>query len=269
MMQKNLDESKRDEVNREKILGRESNDIAFESGVHPSKIPRHIAVIMDGNRRYGKKKYGFATKGHWDGSKKLVDFAQWCQSEGVQILSVYAFSMENWNRDSSEVSALMKIFAKYCDEVRVEALKRGIRVHVLSTETQQIPHDVKMGIKRLTEDTAHCDKFIMNICLSYGGRGEIVNACKSIVDDVNQKKMRLEDVTEAEFGSRMLTSHCDVDPDLVIRTSGEMRISNFLLWQIAYSELYFLDIHWPEITKSDLIRVIRNYAQERKRRFGK
>lgn len=263
------EQSKHDDSNRNKILQEESEETIYESGVHPSKVPRHIAVIMDGNRRYGKKRYGFATKGHWDGSKKLVDFAQWCQSEGIQILSVYAFSTENWNRDPSEVIALMKIFAKYCEEIRVQALKRGIRVRVLSTETHQIPNDVKLGIKKLTEDTAHCDSFIMNICLSYGGRGEILNACKSIVADVEQKKIRARDVTEAEMGKRMLTSHCDVDPDLVIRTSGEMRISNFLLWQIAYSEIYFLDMQWPEITKKDLMQVIQNYAQERERRYGK
>lgn len=239
-----------------------------ESGVELQHVPNHIAVIMDGNRRYGKAKYGSISKGHWDGSKKLVEFSKWCLAEQIQIVTVYAFSTENWSRDANEISSLMKIFSKYCDELREEAVKRGIKIRVLSTEGEKLPSDVQTGIKRMVEETAKGDKLLMNICLSYGSRGEIVNACKSIFSDIQQEKIQLQDISEEELGKRLLTGS-NPDPDIVIRTSGEFRLSNFLLWQLAYSEMFFLDMSWPEITKADLIQIIQGYANNRKRRFGK
>jgi len=239
-----------------------------DSGVPLSSVPKHIAVIMDGNRRYGRKRYGSATRGHWDGSKTLADFAKWCMAEGVQVLTVYAFSTENWDRDPDEIAALMAIFVRYCDELRQEALTRSIRLRVLSSETARIPEDVAAGLKRMVDETAHCDKFLMNICLSYGSRGEIVNACRSVASDVRRGTLDVQDVSEAVVAERLLTGGCP-DPDIVMRTSGEMRISNFLLWQMAYSEMFFVDKTWPEITKEDLVGVIQNFAGGRKRRFGK
>ena len=239
-----------------------------ESDVPLSSVPKHIAVIMDGNRRYGRQRYGSATRGHWDGSKTLADFAKWCIAEGVKVLTVYAFSTENWDRDPDEVAALMAIFVRYCDELREEALVRGIRLRVLSTETDRIPPDVAAGLKRMVEETAHCDRFLMNICLSYGSRGEIVNACRSVATDVQQGELHASDITEHTFGKRLLMSDCP-DPDIVMRTSGEMRISNFLLWQMAYSEMFFLEKTWPELTKQDLVEVIQDFANGRQRRFGK
>lgn len=132
----------------------------------------------------------------------------------------------------------------------------------------KLPHDVKMGIKRMVEETAHGDKLIMNICLSYGSRGEIVNACKSIACEIKDGQLTIDDIKESELGKRLLTGNTP-DPDIVIRTSGELRLSNFLLWQLAYSEMFFLDIQWPEVSKSDLINIIRSYANGRKRRYGK
>ncbi|KAL7534160.1 hypothetical protein ACHAXR_005694 [Thalassiosira sp. AJA248-18] len=261
----NLFQEERDEHTRAELQAMESKR---ESGVDPQCVPRHIAVIMDGNRRYGKAKYGNATRGHWDGSKTLIEFSKWCISEGIQILTVYAFSTENWDRDPAEVSALMTIFCKYCDELRVEAIQRGIRIRVLSTEEERIPVDVKVGIDRMVLETMHCDKFTMNICLSYGGRGEIVNACKSIAMDVQSGKLSVDEVGEREVHNKMLTEHC-CDPDIIIRTSGEERLSNFLLWQVAYSEFFFLEKQWPELEKEDLLGVIRTFARGRKRRYGK
>ena len=218
---------------------------------------------MDGNRRYGKAKYGSITKGHWDGSKTLLDFSKWCLAEGVKIITVYAFSTENWNRSASEVSVLMGIFCKYC-----EALERGIRIKVLSTETEKIPSDVAAGIQRMVEDTKHCDNLTLNICLSYGSKGEILNACKAIAHDVNNGVIKPSEITNSTFESKLLTGGCP-DPDLIIRTSGEFRLSNFMLWQLAYSEMFFLDKQWPELTKGDLINVLKDYAKNRQRRFGK
>jgi undecaprenyl diphosphate synthase len=223
---------------------------------------------MDGNRRYGKEKYGNSTRGHLDGSRKLIEFAQWCFVEGIEILTVYAFSTENWNRDAEEVSALMSIFCKYCDEIRTEAIEKGIRIHVLTTEGEKIPEDVRIGIKRMEVETRHCTKFTMNICLSYGGRNEIVNACKSVAIDLQAGKLNVNEIGETVLQSKMLTSHC-CDPEVIIRTSGEERISNFLLWQAAYSEFFFLKKPWPALEKDDLLDVIRDFANGRTRRFGK
>ncbi|KAL3798591.1 hypothetical protein ACHAWO_014000 [Cyclotella atomus] len=255
----------RDEVTRQELRSQESTR---ESGVDLKLVPRHIAVIMDGNRRYGKAKYGNATRGHWDGSKTLIEFTKWCMAEGVQALTVYAFSTENWDRDPAEVSALMSIFCKYCEELRVEALQRGIQIHVLETESERVPPDVREGIDRMVSQTKHCDKFTMNICLSYGARGEIVNACKKITKEVLNGSIDLDQIGEDHLQKMMLTGHC-CDPDVVIRTSGEERLSNFLLWQSAYSELFFLKKQWPELKKEDLIGVIRGYAEGRERRYGK
>ena len=255
----------RDERTRQELKSQES---VRQSGVDPQSVPRHVAVIMDGNRRYGKARYGNATRGHWDGSKTLIEFTKWCMAEGVQVLTVYAFSTENWDRDPNEVSALMSIFCKYCEELRVEALQRGIRIHVLETESEQIPLNVREGIDRMVLETRHCDRFTMNICLSYGSRGEIVNACKSIAKDALNGAIVVDQISEMQVREKMLTRHC-CDPDVIIRTSGEERLSNFLLWQSAYSELFFLKKPWPELQKEDLIEVIRGFAQGRERRYGK
>ena len=261
-----LFDEKRDEQTRTELKTMESKR---QSGVESQYLPRHIAVIMDGNRRHGKAKYNNATRGHWDGCETLVEFAKWCIDEKIQILTVYAFSTENWDRNPAEVSALMTIFCKYCDELRIEALKLGIRVHALTTDDEKIPENVQIGIDRMVYETRHCDKFTMNICLSYGGRGEIANACKSIARDVQCGTIDANAVDESEVHKRMLTQHCSCDPDIIIRTSGEERLSNFLLWQAAYSELFFLKKLWPELQKEDLLRVIRTFAQGRSRRYGK
>eukprot|EP00979_Chaetoceros_neogracilis_P016317 scaffold7697_cov264-Chaetoceros_neogracile.AAC.9 len=225
------DESERYRQTRNYLMSNINN--LRESGVDISKVPKHIA-------RYGRSRHGSVTRGHWDGSKTLVDFSKWCLAEGVQ----------------------------YCDELRVEAVKNGIRLQVLSTETEQIPDDVANGMQKMVEETKHCDRLILNICLSYGSRGEIINACQAVAEDVKNGVIGTKDINADVFKSKLLTGDCR-DPDLVIRTSGEYRLSNFLLWQLAYSEMFFLNKTWPELTKSDLLLVIRKYATDRKRRFGK
>mmetsp|Transcript_19081 Transcript_19081/g.27842 ORF Transcript_19081/g.27842 Transcript_19081/m.27842 type:complete len:151 (+) Transcript_19081:2-454(+) len=150
----------------------------------------------------------------------------------------------------------------------MEATENGIRIKVLSTETDRIPLDVAQGMQRMVEATQHNDKLTLNICLSYGSRGEIVNACKAIATDISEGMMDPSDITESVVGKKMLTGECP-DPDIIIRTSGEYRLSNFLLWQVAYSEMFFLNKTWPELTKGDLVKIIRNYARDRQRRFGK
>lgn len=240
-----------------------------ESGVDLDQVPRHVAIIMDGNRRYGESVYGDATSGHWDGSRKLIEMAKWCLAERIQILTVYAFSTENWRRSPSEVASLMNLFATYCEELREEAIRESIRVHVLSTESKQIPAHVAAGLRRLAKDTEHCSKLEMNICLSYGSKGELVHACQEVAKECVAGNIHTDDITEDTVASKLLTNHCCADPDVLIRTSGEVRISNFMLWQLAYTEMFFLQKNWPEVQKEDLLKVIQSYARGRQRRFGK
>lgn len=248
-------------------------DMECESGIPRSHLPQHIAVVMDGNRRYGTLRYGKATSGHWDGSRKVLECAKWCLAEHIPVLTVYAFSTENWRRDPQEVATLMSLFVTYCEELRVEAIQRNIRVRVVSTEHDPIPPPVRAGLLRLEHDTRHCaaegtDGLQMNILLSYGSRGEIVQACQALASECLHGNLALQDISESHLQQRLLTSHVP-DPDVVIRTSGEFRLSNFLLWQIAYAELFFLEKNWPELQKADLVEIIRSYAAKRQRRYGK
>ncbi|RLN46238.1 hypothetical protein BBJ29_006607 [Phytophthora kernoviae] len=231
------------------------------------KIPCHIAVIMDGNRRYGKNKYGAGVRGHSDGSKTLVNFTDWCIDAGIKALTVFAFSTENWNRDQSEVDALMNLFNEFMHEIVPEALKRDIRVRVLVSDGRKLPTYIVESIEQIETQTSRCTAFNLNICVSYGARDEIVGACRKIATEVANGETSIEDINEDLLGQRMLTAGLP-DPDILIRTSGELRISNFLLFQIAYSELIFLDKMWPEMTKDDVQAIIVEFNR-RKRRFGK
>ncbi|GKY94319.1 hypothetical protein MPSEU_000397700 [Mayamaea pseudoterrestris] len=239
-----------------------------ESGLDERQVPRHVAIIMDGNRRYGNQVYGSATSGHQCGGEKLLQVAKWCMAEHVKVLTVFAFSTENWRRDPAEVAALMALFVQHCDQIREQALKRNMRVKILSTDESHIPQHVKESLHKLQHDTAHCHGGLeMNICLSYGGRGEIVNACRQLAQECVSGQRVAANISEGDLQLALLTSHTS-DPDVLIRTSGEERISNFLLWQLAYTELFFLDCHWPEFSKKDLLKVMRSYAHGRRRRFG-
>ncbi|ETI37838.1 di-trans,poly-cis-decaprenylcistransferase [Phytophthora nicotianae P1569] len=231
------------------------------------KIPRHIAVIMDGNRRYGKTKYGAGVRGHTDGSKTLVNFTDWCIDAGIQALTVFAFSTENWNREQSEVDALMNLFNQFMHEIVPEALKRDVRVRVLVSDGRKLPAYIVEAIEEIETKTQNCSKFSLNLCVSYGARDEIVDACRKIATEVVRGETSVEDINEDLVSQRMLTAGLP-DPDILIRTSGELRISNFLLFQIAYSELIFMDKMWPEVTKDDVEGIIMEFNR-RKRRFGK
>ncbi|KAG2921800.1 hypothetical protein PC129_g13435 [Phytophthora cactorum] len=211
------------------------------------KIPRHIAVIIDGNRRYGKNKYGSGTRGHSDGTKTVMNFTDWCIDAGVEALTVFAFSTENWKREKAEIEALMKLVDGFIHDILGEALTRNIR--------------------EVEAKTQHCNAFYLNLCVSYGARDEIVGACKKIATEVVQGETSIDDIDEDLLGQRMLTAGLP-DPDIMLRTSGELRISNFLLFQIAYAELIFMDKFWPEVTREDLQDIIVEYNR-RKRRFGK
>lgn len=230
-------------------------------------IPHHIAVIMDGNRRFGRKTYGTATKGHSDGSQTLVHFVDWCREIGIRALTVFAFSTENWRRDPSEVSYLMAIFEKFMHRIANEAITKNIRIRVLSSDATHLPVHIQQSIADIEAKTKACSGFVLSICVSYGARNEMLNCCKQIATDVAQGSLRLEDITEQSFEEKLLTYGVP-DPDIVIRTSGERRLSNFLLYQLAYAELIFVEKLWPEFSKTDLVQVVAEF-NARKRRYGK
>eukprot|EP00601_Ochromonadales_sp_CCMP2298_P000064 CAMPEP_0173182272 /NCGR_PEP_ID=MMETSP1141-20130122/7741_1 /TAXON_ID=483371 /ORGANISM="non described non described, Strain CCMP2298" /LENGTH=350 /DNA_ID=CAMNT_0014105339 /DNA_START=187 /DNA_END=1239 /DNA_ORIENTATION=+ len=232
----------------------------------PAVVPNHIAVIMDGNRRFGKAVHSDPLQGHWAGGQTLVDFVQWCKEDGVKIVTVYAFSTENWSRDPLEVQTLMAIFAKYAHTFKAEALSHDVRVNVLSTERDRLPTDVLQAVDELQRATSHCHSFTVNICLSYGSRGDIVNACRSVAACVKGGDFAPDEIDEKMISDRLSTGG-GADPDLLIRTSGEYRLSNFLLWQMAYTELFFVDKLWPQLTRADYRSILHQYAS-RTRRFG-
>lgn len=227
---------------------------------------RHVAIIMDGNRRYGREKYGDALKGHWDGGQTLVDTVRWCMEEGVQFLTVYAFSTENWKRDKTEVEVLMTIFVKYAERCEKEALENNIRIRVFCTERERLPRSVQAAIDKMERNTCEKTGFSLNLCVSYGSRGDIAMACQQVSSRVMRGELRVEDINEQVVAQNLVTRGIP-DPDILIRTSGERRLSNYLLFELAYTELFFLDKFWPQVTKSDLLHIFEEY-DARHRRYG-
>ncbi len=231
-------------------------------------VPHHVAIIMDGNRRFARE-FGLApNEGHVKGKEKLEEVMEWCLELGIKVLTVYAFSTENLLRQAEEVKCLMDLFEenflKLAKDERIH--KHHIRLTVIG-QIDLLPENVQQAIRTALDATKDYDSYYYNIALAYGSRQEIVQAIRSIAEDVKQGKMDIEEIDERTVSSYMYTAQFP-DPDLVLRTSGEERVSNFLLWQLAYSELYFTDVFWPGFRKVDFLRAIRTY-QQRKRRFGK
>ncbi len=230
-------------------------------------IPRHVAIIMDGNRRFAES-FGLGhSEGHVAGRDKLEEMLNWCLEVGIRILTVYAFSTENIKRSEEEVEELMDLFQvnfrKAADDERVH--RHRIRVGAIGN-IELLPQRVQDSIAYANERTGAYDDYVFNIAIAYGGREEILNAIRHIAQDACDGKVDLDDIDEERFSKYLYTSDLP-DPDLVLRTSGEERISNFLLWQLAYSELYFTDVYWPGFRKVDFLRSLRAY-QMRKRRYG-
>ena len=228
-------------------------------------LPKHIAIIMDGNRRWAKDR-GLTTKeGHKAGSKNLENIARFCNKIGIKYLTVYAFSTENWKRSEAEVSALMFILKANLDAMIRRMDTENIRIRVIG-EKENIPSDIVPRIEKLVEKTKNNTGLTLNIAFNYGGRAEIVHATKVIAEKVKNGELSLEDINENTISENIYTGG-QPDPDLMIRTSRELRTSNFLPWQLTYTEFYFPDKHWPEFGEEDLIEAIKTY-QGRNRRFG-
>lgn len=228
-------------------------------------LPKHIAIIMDGNRRWAKAR-GLTTKdGHKAGSKNLDNIATFCNEIGIKYLTVYAFSTENWKRTQEEVSALMFILKANLDSMLRKLDLKNIKIRVIG-EKENIPPDIQKKIDKLVEKTKDNTGLVLNIAFNYGGRAELVHSTKVIAEKVKSGEIDIEDINEKLISDSIYTAG-QPDPDLMIRTSHELRTSNFLPWQLTYSEFYFPDKHWPEFDREDLIEAIKIY-QKRNRRFG-
>jgi undecaprenyl diphosphate synthase len=230
------------------------------------KLPHHIAIIMDGNGRWAKKRNLERIVGHQKGIESAREIVKFCREAGIKVLTLYAFSIENWRRPTKEVQALMYLLKKHIVKESKELLKNNICLKTIGNIDDMPPSVVRI-LNETVEKTKTCRGMIVNVALSYGGRDEIIRAIKKIVQAVKQGNLKEDDITEDIFSNYLFTKDLP-DPDLLIRTSGEMRLSNFLLWQMAYTEIYVTEILWPDFKREDMVRALINY-QRRERRFGR
>lgn len=228
-------------------------------------LPKHIAIIMDGNRRWAREKGMDPKLGHKEGVKALENIALSANEIGLKYLTVYAFSTENWKRTEEEVGALMLLLQNYLDKFSKKADEENIKIVVLG-DIERLNEGLKKQIKEAIKKTENNKGLVLNIAFNYGGRAEIVKAMKEIAEQVKNGKLNIEDIDEEKIGKALYTAE-QPDPDLLIRTGGELRTSNFLPWQIVYSEFYFTDKYWPDFNKDDLLEAIYEF-QKRNRRFG-
>ncbi len=229
------------------------------------QIPAHIAIILDGNGRWAKQNGKSRTQGHKAGADNVETITDALIDMGAKYLTVYAFSTENWKRTEDEVSYLMSLMKRYLIRNKKDAIKRRTRIRVIGDRARLDP-ELQALIQEVETDTAHLDRFNLTFAINYGGRDEIVRAARKAALDIRAGSLQAEDLTEAVFASYLDTYDLP-DPDLMIRTSGEERISNFLPWQLAYSEMYFTPVYWPDFSEEELKKAIVSYAG-RERRFG-
>ena len=228
-------------------------------------MPKHIAIIMDGNRRWAKAKGKPASFGHKEGAKTLEKIVRYANKIGLEYITVYAFSTENWKRAEDEVKALMLLLQSYLDDYSKRADTENIRVKILG-DISALSEGMQKSIINCMERTKNNTGVTFNIALNYGGRNEIVKAVKEIAEEVKEGKIDVENINEETISSHLYTKN-EPDPDLVIRTSGELRLSNFLPWQSVYAELLFVQKNWPDFEEEDLNKAIIEY-QKRTRKFG-
>ncbi len=229
------------------------------------RLPKHIAIIMDGNGRWAQKNRMGRISGHRAGAESVRIIVETCREIGIQYLTLYAFSVENWMRPSREVRALMNLLVQYLEEEAETMIRNDIRLNTIG-QIENLPVKVREFLVKTMDATRGCGSMVLSLALSYGARDEIVRAVKKMAQNAVDGKIKAEDISRDLFSNSLDTAGIP-DPDLLIRTSGEYRLSNFLLWQSAYSELYFTEVLWPEFRKEHLIEAILDY-QNRERRFG-
>ena len=228
--------------------------------------PKSIAIIMDGNRRWAKERKISTALGHKKGAEVLENTARYCNKIGIECLTVYAFSTENWKRTEEEVKSILLLLDKYLDKFLEDAHLDNIKLRIIG-DIYSLPEKLKNKMIKMEEKTKNNTGLQFNIAFNYGGRDEIVRACKLIAKDVVDGKIKIDDINEDLFANNLYTKG-QLDPDLVIRTSGELRTSNFLPWQITYSEFLFMDKYWPDFNNDDIDKCIEEYSK-RQRRKGK
>ena len=229
-------------------------------------VPRHVAVIMDGNGRWARERHLPRPLGHRAGMKAVREVVEGAIAAGVEVLTLFAFSDENWQRPPTEISALMDLLEEYIAREVDELRGQGVRVNVLG-ERGRLGPSALAAVERVERDTARGDRLTLNLCISYSSRAELARAARLLAEEVLKGTKRLEDIDEDALRAKLYTAPWG-DPDLLIRTSGERRLSNFLLWQLAYTELYITPVLWPDVTRRELFEAILDY-QRRDRRFGK
>ncbi len=229
-------------------------------------IPRHVAVIMDGNGRWARQRGLPRQAGHREGMKAVREAIEGAVETGIEILTLFAFSTENWKRPLSEVSALMALLKFYADEEQEELREKGVEVRVLG-ELDRMDRTTRRAVDRIVEATRSGSALRLNLMISYGGREEIVRASRILAERVARGEIAPEDIDDEAFADALLTRGLP-DPDLLIRTSGELRVSNFMLWQLAYTEMHITPVLWPDFTRADLYAAVADY-QRRDRRFGR
>ncbi|MDH3361602.1 MAG: polyprenyl diphosphate synthase [Nitrosopumilus sp.] len=242
----------------------------MENEIQNGDIPNHVALILDGNRRWAKIHLTMPKKGHWKGADAVENLLDWCEEFNIKIITLYALSAENLDRKDDELEYLYELI-----RMRLEKLYKDPRIHRNKMRVKAIgriellPYSIKEVLKKLDDATRNYDNHFLNIALAYGGQNELVDAVKKIGLKIRDGTLDINNIDKKEIESNLYTSHLpQSSPDMILRTSGEKRLSGFLMWQSAYSELVFMDIFWPEFRKIDLMRAIRTF-QERKRRLGK
>ncbi|HZK54174.1 MAG TPA: isoprenyl transferase [Desulfosporosinus sp.] len=241
------------------------NEVQSIDQVALDRLPRHIAIIMDGNGRWAQKRALPRSMGHRAGVETLRKIVKTCSKLGIQVLTVYAFSTENWKRPKDEVGVLMTLLAEYLRKELQELHQNNVVIRTMGN-TKDLPLEAQRELAHAMKSTCNNTGLILNLALNYGGRSEILDAVKSLSKEVLNGKLRVEDIDEKRFSETLYTRELP-DPDLLIRTSGEMRLSNFLLWQLAYTEIVVVEELWPDFAENSLIEAIVSY-QKRDRRFG-
>lgn len=228
-------------------------------------IPRHVAIIMDGNNRWAKKHHMPTVQGHRAGVESIRRTMEASLELGIEYITLYAFSVDNWKRSKEEVDSLMNLIREFLKKEKKDLAKKNVRLTVIGRR-EGLPEDIIKRIEDLTESTKNNTKLNLIIALNYGGRSEIVDGVKNLSKDIINNKLSVDDINEDLFSKYLYTKDIP-DPDLFIRTSGEMRLSNFLLWQLSYTELWITPVHWPDFGKKDLMQAVDDF-NKRQRRFG-
>jgi len=241
----------------------------LEESISSKGLPEHVGIILDGNRRWGFEKHGARLNGHFYGAKTGEHFLEWCLDLGITTVTLYVFSTENFLRPQDEVAAILRIIEAEARKLITDSRIHEHQVHVKAIgRLELLPDSLRTVLTEVEKVTDAYNQHYLNIAVAYGGRAEIVDAAKRIIDEVQSGTLEADSVDEDVFTKYLYTSHLpNPYPELIIRTSGEERLSGFLIWQAAYSEFVFLDVYWPEFRRIDLLRAIRTY-QRRKRRFG-